>query len=38
VGVQIAVIGGIAISREVTPYLSGAHFIIPGFDGVRVAL
>ena len=28
-GVQIAVIGGIAISREETPYLSGAHIIMP---------
>jgi len=36
--VQIADIGGIAISREGTPYLSGAHIIIPGFGGVRIAL
>jgi hypothetical protein len=38
VDVQIAVIGGIAISREGTPYRSGAHIIIPGFGGVRVVL
>jgi hypothetical protein len=36
--VQIAVIGGIAICREVVPYLSGAHIIIRGFGGVRVVL
>jgi hypothetical protein len=36
--VKIVDIGGIAISREGTPYLSGAHIIIPEFGGVRVAL
>jgi hypothetical protein len=36
--VQIADIGGITIGREGIPYLSGAHIIIPGFGGVRVAL
>ena len=36
--VQFAVIGGISISREGTPYRSGAHIIIPGFGGVRVIL
>ena len=36
--VKIVDIGGIAISREGTPYHSGAHNIIPGFGGVRVDL
>jgi hypothetical protein len=38
VAVQIADIGGIAISSEGTGYLSRAHNIIPGFVGVRDAL
>jgi hypothetical protein len=35
---MVADIGLIAMSREGTGYLSGAHIIIPGFDGVRDAL
>ena len=35
---MVADIGLIAMSREGTGYLSGAHNIIPGFGGVRDAL